>query len=327
MGKTLDDFYNDLGARESGGNYEIINKWGFVGKYQMGESAMIDAGYYKKPSGNYNNDWSGQFTGKDGVYSLQDFLKNKRAQENAQKAFKQAQWRYLKAVGADKYVGKEINGVKITQSGLLAAAHLKGQGSVKQYLASNGKDIPKDRLGTSVEDYLKKFAGYDVSGITGLKSDSTTTVQPNSARTATPQHPSKLFKISVELRVDKDGNPIFTPQEIGEMSREDFEKNLPIIEQQLKDGLIKPETQKLNYSGYLNPISGEDKIFTREAISQMTGDEYSGNESAIMAQLNSIGIPYESDLELASMNGGGLIYVRPYTRSDGTEVRGYWRSA
>ena len=139
--------------------------------------------------------------------------------------------------------------------------------------------------------------------------------------------PSFLLEGGVEMNVDKDGNPIFTPQEIGEMSREDFEKNLPIIEQQLKDGLIKPETQKLNYSGYLNPISGEDKIFTREAISQMTGDEYSGNESAIMAQLNSIGIPYESDLELASMNGGGLIYVRPYTRSDGTEVRGYWRSA
>ena len=46
-----------------------------------------------------------------------------------------------------------------------------------------------------------------------------------------------------------------------------------------------------------------------------------------MTQLKSIGIPYESDLELASMHGGGLVYVSPYTRGDGTEVRGYWRSA
>ena len=84
---------------------------------------------------------------------------------------------------------------------------------------------------------------------------------------------------------------------------------------------------QVDYSGYLNPATGDGKIFSREAISQMTGDEYAGNESAIMAQLKSIGIPYESDLELASMRGGGLVYVRPYTRSDGTEVRGYWRSA
>lgn len=81
-----------------------------------------------------------------------------------------------------------------------------------------------------------------------------------------------------------------------------------------------------DYSGYVNPVTGDGKIFSREAISQMTGDEYTGNESAIMAQLKSIGIPYDSDLELASMRGG-LVYVRPYTREDGTEVRGYWRSA
>ena len=83
---------------------------------------------------------------------------------------------------------------------------------------------------------------------------------------------------------------------------------------------------QVDYSGYLNPATGDGKIFSREAISQMTGDEYTDNEPAIMAQLKSIGIPYESDLELASMHGGGLVYVRPYTRSDGTEVRGYWRS-
>ena len=295
MGKTLDDFYNDLGARESSGNYEVINPWGFVGKYQMGEAAMVDAGYYKpKPNG--------------------------------QKAFKQAQWRQLTAYGADRYIGKEINGVKITQSGLLAAAHLKGPGSVMQYLASNGKDIPKDKLGTSVETYMKKFGGYDVSEITGLKSDSTAAVHPQTAKPVTYTQPSQLFKVGIEMNVDKNGNHIFTPQEIGDMAPDEFYRNLPIIEQQLKDGLIKPQKQEVDYSGYINPATGDGKIFSREAISQMTGDEYTGNESAIMAQLKSIGIPYESDLQLASMHGG-LVYVRPYTRSDGTEVRGYWRSA
>ena len=44
-----------------------------------------DPGYYRKPSGNYNNDWTGQFTGKDGVYSVKYFLNNSVAQENAQR--------------------------------------------------------------------------------------------------------------------------------------------------------------------------------------------------------------------------------------------------
>ena len=163
--KTLQDFLNELGARESGGkngNYKAFNKYGYAGKYQMGEMALVDAGYYKKSSGRYNNDWSGKFLGKDGVYSIQDFLNNHSAQENAQIIYKKKQWGYLKAVGADKYVGKVINGYTITHSGLLAGAHLKGAGSVIKYLKSNGQLIEKDGFGTSIESYMKKFAGYDV---------------------------------------------------------------------------------------------------------------------------------------------------------------------
>ncbi len=164
--KSLQEFLNDLGARESGGNYKAFNKYGYAGKYQMGEAALIDAGYYRKPSRIYNNDWRGVFTGRDGVYSLQDFLNKPKAQENAQIVFKKKQWGYLKAVGANKYSGQIINGYKITDSGLLAGAHLKGAGSVIEYLKSGGKNIGKDAFGTSVESYIKKFAGYDVSELT-----------------------------------------------------------------------------------------------------------------------------------------------------------------
>lgn len=163
--KTLQQFLDDLGARESGGYYQAFNKYGYAGKYQMGEMALVDCGYYKKASKKYNNDWSGEFTGKDNIYSIKDFLNNPIAQENAQIIFKKKQWTYLKSVGADKYVGKTINSYKITPSGLLAAAHLKGVGSVIKYLKSNGINNEKDAFGTSVEDYLKKFAEYDVSKI------------------------------------------------------------------------------------------------------------------------------------------------------------------
>lgn len=165
--KTLQQFLNALGIRESGGNYKAYNRYGYAGKYQMGEAALIDAGYYRKPSRRYNNDWSGEFLGKDGVNSIQDFLNNPRAQENAQIIFKKKQWGYLKAVGAHNYLGLIINGVLITSSGLLAGAHLKGAGSVIDYLRTGGRDVGKDAYGTSVEDYIKQFANYDVSEITG----------------------------------------------------------------------------------------------------------------------------------------------------------------
>ena len=167
MTKTLHDFLNALGARESGGNYKSFNKYGYAGKYQMGEAALVDAGYYYKPSGKYNNDWKGVFKGKDGVYSIRDFLNNPKAQENAQIIFKRRQWRYLKAVGAHNYIGKTINECTITASGLLAGAHLKGAGAVAEYLKSDGKINSKDAFGTSVESYIKQFSGYDVSEVTG----------------------------------------------------------------------------------------------------------------------------------------------------------------
>ena len=111
--KTLQQFLNDLGARESAGNYKAFNRYGYAGKYQMGEAALIDAGYYQKPSCRYNNDWSGIFLGKDGVNSIQDFLNNPKAQEKAQIVFKKKQWGYLKAVGAHNYLGLIINNILI----------------------------------------------------------------------------------------------------------------------------------------------------------------------------------------------------------------------
>jgi hypothetical protein len=62
-------------------------------------------------------------------------------------------------------VGKTINGIKITESGILAAAHLSGAGNVKKFLRSNGTECFSDAYGSSIQHYLRKFAGYDVSNI------------------------------------------------------------------------------------------------------------------------------------------------------------------
>lgn len=167
--KTTTDFYKDLGMRESRGNYKAQNRFGYLGKYQMGEQALVEAGYYKKDVKSYkdyNNDWSGTFTGKDGVLSKDDFLNTPAAQENAQTSFQKAQWRYLKASGATQYIGQTVNGIKITPSALLGGAHLCGSSRVYNFLKSNGENDTKDRNGISVSQYMKKFQDYDVSSIT-----------------------------------------------------------------------------------------------------------------------------------------------------------------
>ena len=164
--KSLEEWLEELAKRESSGRYDIVNSAGYLGKYQMGEMALADSGYYQKSSGKYNNDWSGSFTGKDNVYSKENFLTNHDAQENAIRNFKKKQWGYLQNNGSSKAIGTTINGIPITESGLLSGAHLVGHSDTGKYVNSNGKYIPKDGNGVSIEEYIKNFGGYDVSEIT-----------------------------------------------------------------------------------------------------------------------------------------------------------------
>jgi hypothetical protein len=64
-----------------------------------------------------------------------------------------------------RFDGRYIGGVKVTESGILAAAHLAGAGNVKKFLRSYGAEGFKDANGTSIRYYLKKFSGYDTSNI------------------------------------------------------------------------------------------------------------------------------------------------------------------
>jgi hypothetical protein len=64
-----------------------------------------------------------------------------------------------------RFEGKIISGITITESGILAAAHLAGPGSVKKFLRSYGNDTFSDAFGSSLKSYMKKFSGYDTSSI------------------------------------------------------------------------------------------------------------------------------------------------------------------
>lgn len=141
-GKTFVGFKQALAAKESAGLYDLVNAYGYMGKYQFGRSALRAIG----------------------IYDFNDFLKNPVLQEEAIHALLSInKWELRREI--KKYSGRVINGIEITESGLLAAAHLAGASSVKTYLRSNGKNGFKDGFGTSLRSYIKRFNGYDTSNI------------------------------------------------------------------------------------------------------------------------------------------------------------------
>lgn len=166
--------YNDaLGMREGGGGYNAVNKYGYMGKYQFGKDALKDLGYIDKKSG--------QWTGKNGVNSQQDFINNHSAQDAANTDFAKLNWQKLNAspikydangkpVYARDMVGQKIGGQTISESGLMGAAHLGGAGSVSDFLRSNGKNVAVDANGVPITNYMTTMGGKDVSNITGKAS-------------------------------------------------------------------------------------------------------------------------------------------------------------
>ncbi|WP_418604368.1 peptidoglycan-binding protein LysM [Hwangdonia sp.] len=140
LGKSFVGFKEALAFKESGGDYFSVNTFGYLGKYQFGASTLKLIG----------------------IDNPAKFLKNPALQEKAFIA-NAARNKWILRRDIKNFVGKRINGVVVTESGILAAAHLAGPGSVKKYLRSYGLDNFTDGYGTTVQYYMKRFSGYDTS--------------------------------------------------------------------------------------------------------------------------------------------------------------------
>jgi len=146
LGKSFIGFKEALGFRESSNNYFTVNKYGYLGKYQFGKSTLKMIG----------------------INDAKTFLNTPEMQEKAFIAnTERNKWILRREI--KRFVGSYIKGVKITESGILAAAHLGGPGNVRKYLRSYGKNCFKDGLGTSVRDYMKRFSGFDTSSVEANK--------------------------------------------------------------------------------------------------------------------------------------------------------------
>lgn len=142
LGKSYNGFKEALAFKESRGNYFTVNSLGYLGKYQFGAETLKLIG----------------------IHNPSHFLSNPELQEKAFLAnAERNKWILRKDI--KRFEGKIMNGLEITESGILAAAHLAGPGSVKKFLRSHGSKNVSDAYGSSVRYYMKKFSGYDTSFI------------------------------------------------------------------------------------------------------------------------------------------------------------------
>lgn len=138
-------FINDLGHKESGNNWLCVNRIGCFGEWQFAESTLRYLGYRK-------------ITLKKFVADPAIFPRD--LQMKALKTLIKVNLSYLTFY--EHFIGDTIKGIVISKSGMIAASHLGGAGSLQKFLNSNGRINKKDVFGTSIFDYLKKFGNYDI---------------------------------------------------------------------------------------------------------------------------------------------------------------------
>jgi hypothetical protein len=141
-GRFFIGYKEAIAHRESRGMYKLVNSLGYMGKYQFGLQALNAVG----------------------VYDSNTFLNSPKMQEKAFSALLAIhKWELRDEI--NRYDGVFVGDVFVTESGILAAAHLGGTGSVKRFFKSNGKRKLKDRYGTSIKYYMREFGGYETTSI------------------------------------------------------------------------------------------------------------------------------------------------------------------
>lgn len=137
--KNHNAFLDAIGHQESGNRYDIVNRFGYMGKYQFGKSTLKTLKIKVSKEAFLNSP------------DLQEFAMLSLLRHNKKRLQK-----YI-----DQYEGEVVHGILVTESGLLAAAHLGGQGSVKKWFRT-GK-VRKDGNGVKITNYMQRFGGYNLN--------------------------------------------------------------------------------------------------------------------------------------------------------------------
>jgi hypothetical protein len=144
-GLEFECFLNHLGLKESNNNWKAINTNNYIGEWQFGYETLKILGYGYITPDKFRKD-PNIFSRKLQKQVLRELIDLNIGELAPYK----------------KYIDTTIKGVKITRAGLLAAMHLGGIVSVKNFLISHGATDPKDAYGTRTSDYIREFGIYKI---------------------------------------------------------------------------------------------------------------------------------------------------------------------
>ena len=136
----LEKFLHHMARRESDNTPNVVNKFGMMGKYQFSPSTVKVLGFN---------------------ITKKKFLSDTELQDSVMVAYLRANNKELNSIIV-KYENKVVKGVKITRSGVLAAAHLAGSNNVKLFFGSSDAYGRTDANGTSIREYLHTFSNYKI---------------------------------------------------------------------------------------------------------------------------------------------------------------------
>jgi hypothetical protein len=154
------DNYNSLGADPQSKNPNNLH----YGAYQMGYAALAAAGFVQTKGDLTKPTWT-PLAKSMGVDSVNSFLASHTAQDFVFGLLVSKNDESLRSrldENAGKIVKSQVTGIPVyvTESGVLAAAHLVGASGVKQYFDSSGKIDKQDGNHVHLSEYMADFAGY-----------------------------------------------------------------------------------------------------------------------------------------------------------------------
>jgi hypothetical protein len=139
----LEKFLDHMAERESDNTPHVVNRYGMMGKYQFAPSTIKILGF---------------------DVTRNQFLTNPELQDSVMVAYLRSNNKELNTL-ITKYENKNFKGVKVTRSGVLAAAHLAGSANVKLFFQNSDWNGRTDANGTSIREYMQTFAIYNLKKI------------------------------------------------------------------------------------------------------------------------------------------------------------------
>lgn len=159
-GFNWENYKKSIGSIESGNDYGIINKLGFLGRYQFGIEALMDLGFIKGDAKKNNKEleepsnWTGEFSKKFGINSMEDFLNRPDVQDWAFANYTARNYKRFKNEGIIK------EGMPQDQIAQILATGGYGIGHALQYWKT-GQDLQGQALAANPGGYSKYLNEFD----------------------------------------------------------------------------------------------------------------------------------------------------------------------